>query len=55
MQTQSGKLELNKQYPSVDEASPIQTIEHNYQAGERRSRRDAHTKHHGCVANTNSL
>jgi len=57
MQTQSGKLELYKEYPSPDEASAIQTIEqmiiqkieHNYEAGERPSRRDAHAKHHGCV------
>ncbi|GAX43300.1 hypothetical protein NIES4075_43130 [Tolypothrix sp. NIES-4075] len=57
MQTQSGKLELNKEYLSPDEASAIQTIEQiivqkieqNYQAGERPSRRDAHAKHHGCV------
>lgn len=57
MQTKSGKLELDKEYPSPDEASAIQTIEqmivqkieHNYQAGERPSRRDAHAKHHGCV------
>ncbi|MBW4611446.1 MAG: hypothetical protein KME22_30720 [Hassallia sp. WJT32-NPBG1] len=32
METQPGKLELDKEYPSVDEASAIQTIEHNYQA-----------------------
>ncbi|MGI8504361.1 MAG: catalase family protein [Hassallia sp.] len=57
MQTKSGKLELDKEYPSPDEKSAIQTIErmivqkieHNYQAGERPSRRDAHAKHHGCV------
>ncbi|MCV3216622.1 catalase family protein [Plectonema radiosum NIES-515] len=57
MQTKSGKLELDKEYPSPDEVSAIQTIEqmivqkieHNYQAGERPSRRDAHAKHHGCV------
>lgn len=57
MQTKSGKLELDKEYPSPDESSAIQTIEqmivqkieHNYQAGERPSRRDAHAKHHGCV------
>ncbi|ARV58636.1 catalase [Nostocales cyanobacterium HT-58-2] len=57
MQTQKGKLELGREYPTPDEESAIQAIEqmtrqqveHNYQVGERLARRDAHAKHHGCV------
>jgi hypothetical protein len=57
MQTQKGKLELGREYPTPDEASAIeaiekmtrQQIEQNYQAGDRPARRDAHAKHHGCV------
>lgn len=58
MQIPAGKLELGKEYPTPEEESAIQVIEQtsrqqieeSYQAGEKPVRRDAHAKHHGCVA-----